>query len=115
MTAMGLVGEAAELGLEGTGIIRRVGEQVTNLKPGDEVVLLTSGMMRTRLVIDQSRCRRLDQLGPNVDLEGAATMSTVYATALWVFAHLAKLRKGQVRYRALKPLSSVVLGCRTLR
>ncbi|KAL6230969.1 hypothetical protein BDW75DRAFT_248240 [Aspergillus navahoensis] len=95
MVAMGVVGDAGELGIEGSGVVRRVGEQVTDLAPGDEVVVVSSGLLRNQVIVEQRRCRRLNQLGPQVDLEGAATMPTVYATALWVFVHLAKLRKGQ--------------------
>jgi NADPH:quinone reductase-like Zn-dependent oxidoreductase len=99
MVAMGLVGDATEFGLEGTGRVRRVGEHVTNLEPGNEVVVVTGGVMRNRVVVDQKRCGRLDQEHAHLDLEGAATMPTVFATALWVFVHLARLCKGQVRRR----------------
>ncbi|KAL3480474.1 putative polyketide synthase [Aspergillus californicus] len=95
MVAMGVVGDARELGLEGSGVVRRVGNQVTDLTPGDEVIVVTSGILRSKVVVEQRRCIKLSQLGAQVSLEGAATMPTVYATALWVFAHLAKLRKGQ--------------------
>lgn len=101
MVAMGLVGDASELGLEGSGVVRRVGEQVTDFAPGDEVVVVAPGILRNQVIVERRRCRKLNQLGPHVDLEGAATMPTVYATALWVFGHLAKLRKDQVKRRAM--------------
>ncbi|KAL5050934.1 hypothetical protein BDW71DRAFT_215073 [Aspergillus fruticulosus] len=95
MVAMGVVGAANELGVEGSGVVRRVGDAVTELKPGDEVVVGATGMFRTHIVVNQQQCKKLTQEGQQINLEEAATMPSVYATALWVFSHLANLRKGQ--------------------
>ncbi|KAL5339755.1 putative polyketide synthase [Aspergillus crustosus] len=74
--------DASEFGVEGSGIVR-------------QVALVTPGMFRTQIVVDQKHCRKLCQNGSQIDLKGAATMPSVYGTALWAFVHIANLRRDQ--------------------
>ncbi|KAL2864803.1 type I polyketide synthase [Aspergillus lucknowensis] len=95
MVAMGVMGDASEFGLEGTGIVRKVGENVQKVQPGDEVGLVATGMFRTRITVNQQCCSLLKSGDQEIDMEGAASMPSVYATAFYIFRHLAQLREGQ--------------------
>ncbi|PLN85920.1 putative polyketide synthase [Aspergillus taichungensis] len=92
MVAMGFVGQKSDMGVEGTGIVQRVGDNVRDIAPGDRVLLLTSGIMRTHAVVDQTRLIRLPE---SLSMEDAATMGSVFATAIYSLIHLAQLRKDQ--------------------
>jgi NADPH:quinone reductase-like Zn-dependent oxidoreductase len=91
---MGLVGDKTELGLEGSGTIRRVGCNVTDLKPGDRVVAISPGILQSRIITQPDSCSKIPD---GLSLEDAATMTTVYLTAIYSLIELGSLKKGQVR------------------
>lgn len=93
MVAMGFVGQKGDMGIEGTGIVQRVGANVRDISLGDRVLLLTSGIMRTHAIVDQTQLLRLPE---GLSMEDAATMGSVFATAIYSLSHLAQLRKDQV-------------------
>ncbi|KAL3478889.1 hypothetical protein BJX99DRAFT_268945 [Aspergillus californicus] len=93
LVSLGLFGEPNEFGLEGSGIVRRVGPgAVRDLKPGDRVALLTTGTFRTRFVVHSRYCL---QIPDRISLEDAATMPSVYITATFCLIHLARVHKNE--------------------
>lgn len=93
MVSMGLVGSKDQLGIEGTGVIRRIGNGVRDLLPGDKVIVMSSGLLRTRVIIDRQRCFKLPR---GMSLHDGATVTSVFATAIYSLLHVGQLRKGQV-------------------
>ncbi|PWY71104.1 putative polyketide synthase [Aspergillus sclerotioniger CBS 115572] len=92
LVAMGFFGDADQLGVEGSGTLRRVGNHVTDLVVGDRVLVLGPGIFGTRLVVDRQRCRKLDK---GLSLEDAANMALVYMTAMYCLVYVGQIKKGQ--------------------
>ncbi|KAE8333423.1 putative polyketide synthase [Aspergillus sergii] len=80
MIAMGFVGSIGELGLEGSGIVRRVGSNVSKMMPGDEILILDSGLLCTRTIVNQQRCLKLPK---GLSTQDAVNMASVFATAIY--------------------------------
>lgn len=91
---MGIV-EAQEngFGLEASGRVRRVGQKVKDLGPGDRVMILSSCSFGTRLVVPEDVCERIPG---GLSFEDAATMPCVFATAIYSIFDVGNLQKGQV-------------------
>ncbi len=80
-----------EVGIEGSGIVRRVGDGVKRLQVGDEVAVTTGGCIGNRVVVNE----HLAFLKPaRISMEEAASTLSVYVTAYYSLIHLARLRKG---------------------
>ena len=102
MVALGLLPASAfersalgrEVGLEASGIVRRVGENVNvqAYRPGDEVIVMQGGCIANRLVVDQGL---IVPKPARLNKEEAASSLSVYLTAYYALVHLARLRKGQ--------------------
>ena len=100
MATLGLLPSAAyersalglEVGMEASGVVRRVGEGVDHCLAGDEVVFTKGGCIANRAVVDAplvfSKPARLD-------MEEAASSLSVYLTAYYALVHLARLSEGQ--------------------
>ena len=99
MITLGVMANKEELGLEASGIVRRCGPGVKHFKPGDRVMMMNPGLLRTRVVLPAHRCQLLP---PSLSLEDAASMLVVYATVLYCLIDIGKLEKGQVRKRHLE-------------
>ncbi|KAI9759233.1 MAG: Type I Iterative PKS, partial [Geoglossum simile] len=84
--------EGRGLGLEGAGIIRRVGPEATNLKVGDKVLCICSGSFQTTLTVTEKLCSKM---ADGLSFVEAATMPCVYNTAIYSLMDLARLQKGQ--------------------
>ena len=81
-----------EIGMEASGRVRRTGEGVTGLRPGDEVVFIEGGCIASRLLLPEERVfAKPPRLSP---VEGATCLSA-YVTAYYALVHLARLRPGQ--------------------
>ncbi|KAJ5740086.1 Acyl transferase/acyl hydrolase/lysophospholipase [Penicillium manginii] len=93
LSAMGIV-ETQEngFGLEASGIVRRVGQKVKDLTPGDRVMILSSCLFGTRVVVPADVCERIPG---GLSFEDAATMPCVFATALYSIFDVGNLQKGQ--------------------
>ncbi|KAF5859548.1 hypothetical protein ETB97_002789 [Aspergillus alliaceus] len=74
MVAMGFMGTKDELGLEASGVVRRVGTEVVDFSPGDNVVVVGGGLLHTRVVIHQQQCRKVPD---SLCLQDAVTMPVV--------------------------------------
>jgi hypothetical protein len=93
LITLGLVGDSTQLGLECSAIVRRVGASVTDLAPGNHVIVMKPGLLRSRIVVGANHCRKVPA---SMSLEQAATVSTVFATAIYSLIVLGALKKGQV-------------------
>lgn len=95
MHAMGFIGQKDDIGLEATGVIRRVGPGPHGqaFREGDQVVVCGSSLLRTSAVISSRSCIRLP---PGVSLEDAATVSVAFCTVIYSLITLGGLQKGQV-------------------
>ncbi|EAW16387.1 putative polyketide synthase [Aspergillus fischeri NRRL 181] len=92
MVSMGLMGDTSEMGLEGSGIVRRVGRSVTTLQAGDRVLFAGKGMMATRKVMPVGSCIKIPS---DLSLEDAAAGPCVFTTVIYSLMHVGQLRKGQ--------------------
>ena len=80
------------IGIEGSGVVRRVGADVRHLRPGDEVVFTMGGCIANRVVVNQFTVfPKPSSLNP---VQGAAILS-VYVTSYYALLYLARLREGQ--------------------
>ena len=81
-----------EVGMEGSGVVRRVGAEVKHCRVGDEVIFTHGGSVANRVMVDGHRvfakpaCLTMDE---------AAAVLSVYVTAYYSLIHLARLGKGQ--------------------
>ncbi len=91
MVAMGQILDSL-LGFEASGTILRVGSDIVDLSPGDEVCVLGHGAHRTVFRTKGKFCQRIP---PNVSHEEAATLPLVHATAYYALMYIARLREGQ--------------------
>lgn len=79
-------------GLEGAGVVRRVGAKVQRFQPGDRVTAMEHNMLSTLLVAHEVMCVKIpDSLG----FMDAATMFTVYGTAQQSLIAVGQLKKGE--------------------
>lgn len=93
MTSMGVIGSVENIGIEGSGIVRSTGSKVKELREGDRVILFGSGLMRSRAKVTEDCCLKIPS---DLSLEGAATMTAVFATAIYSLLHIGLLKKDQV-------------------
>ncbi len=93
LNALGMYpGEAGPLGLECSGTIEAIGENVRRLSAGQDVVAMASGSFRTLVTTDA----RLVALKPAaLSHEEAATIPVVFLTAYHAFKNLARLQAGE--------------------
>ncbi|KAI1265004.1 putative polyketide synthase [Xylariaceae sp. FL1019] len=82
----------AEMGLEGSGVIKAVGSTVHHLSVGDRVMYMSSGCFTTHLVVSAALCVKMDD---SMSFEISAAIPCVYATALLALVDKANLRRGQ--------------------
>ncbi|GLA89661.1 type I Iterative Polyketide synthase (PKS) [Aspergillus tubingensis] len=92
LVAMGLIGNPNDMGLEATGVVRRVAPDVTDLAPGDRVGALGTGLFCNRTVL---RRRALSKLPDSLALADGAAMLTVYCTVIYSLIQVGNLQKGQ--------------------
>ena len=81
-----------EVGMEASGVVRRIGADVGHCSVGDEVVFMKGGCIANRIVINE---QALSAKPTRLNMVEAAAVSSVYLTAYYALVHLARLRKGQ--------------------
>ncbi len=81
-----------EVGMEASGVVRRIGSDVCHCGVGDEVVFMKGGCIANRIVIDE---HAVSAKPARLSMVEAAAVSSVYLTAYYALVHLARLRKGQ--------------------
>ncbi|WP_395738711.1 thioester reductase domain-containing protein [Prosthecobacter sp.] len=96
MKALGIYpAEAADamlLGDECAGRIVRVGADVTQFKPGDEVMALAAGCFGTHVTTVEYAVLAKP---PHLTMEEAATMMVTYLTASYALSHQGRMTKGE--------------------
>ncbi|KAK2052271.1 hypothetical protein LY76DRAFT_671662 [Colletotrichum caudatum] len=80
------------LGCECSGVIEAVGPDVTGLLPGDRVMVLGIGTFTTSFECPEMACARIPD---DLAFSEAASMPTVYGTAIYSLINKARLDKGQ--------------------
>ncbi|RAL13936.1 polyketide synthase [Aspergillus homomorphus CBS 101889] len=92
MISMGLMGATDQVGIEGSGIVRKVGSSVTTLQVGQEVVLSGMGLMCTRKILPADSCYPLPG---NMSLAEAAATPCIFLTAIYSLITMANVQRGQ--------------------
>ena len=81
-----------EVGMEGSGTVRRTGSKVRHCAVGDRVAFIAGGCIANRVVVPEYLVfAKPDRLS----MEEAASTLSVYVTAYYSLIHLARLGKGQ--------------------
>ncbi len=80
------------LGLEFSGIVRKVGSKAHPFKPGDKVVGFGSSSF-SNLVVTQANA--ITHLPPEISFEAAATIPCTFFTVYYALHHLAQLQPGE--------------------
>jgi len=80
------------LGMEATGVVRAVGKAVTNVQPGQAVICNVSRCFSNRINLP---AQRTIPLPDGVSFEDGASIMSVYNTAHYALAHLARIRRGE--------------------
>jgi polyketide synthase 12 len=88
--AGGLVG--ARLGLECSGIVSRVGKNITHVKPGDEVIAIAPESLAGKAKT-QSHC--VVKKPAHITHEEGATITIVYLTAYYCMFNVGQMEKGE--------------------
>lgn len=100
MFALGLLSDeaiaggfaGASLGIEFSGVVRRVGARAKGFKTGDPVLGFAASSFGTRLVTPASA---IAHMPPGISFEAAATIPCTFLTAYYSLHHLAKVREGE--------------------
>ncbi|KAL9069203.1 MAG: hypothetical protein Q9157_006247 [Trypethelium eluteriae] len=94
LVCMGVVQGAVEgLGLEASGIVRKIGPNVKGLRPGDRVFMFEYGSFSTRIVTSANHVARIPD---ELSFEEAATMPCVYGTVIYSLMTIGRLEKDQI-------------------
>lgn len=88
----GQIVEGDGFGNESAGIIQKVGPDVQGLSPGDRVMVIASGAFTTTLTTLEPVCVKIPD---SLNFVDAASMPTVYSTAIYCLLDKAQLVKGQ--------------------
>lgn len=90
---MGIVPENEfALGLEASGIVKRLGPGVERFKVGDRVCFLNNGSYANRVQVSAERTHAIPD---SMSFEDAATIPLVYLTSIYSLFNVANLRKHQ--------------------
>ncbi|HWV56251.1 MAG TPA: SDR family NAD(P)-dependent oxidoreductase, partial [Longimicrobiales bacterium] len=82
----------AALGDECVGVVRRVGRRVRRFAPGDEVVVIAPGCLRSHVTVPAAYACRLP---PGLDAAAAATLPVATLTAYHSLHVVARLQRGE--------------------
>lgn len=97
LTALGLVRDltpelTVAYGYEAVGRISAIGSNVQGLRPGDSVIVLATGCLRSHVMVPHDLVFHLPK---ELHAETAATFCLAHLTAYWGLSELAKLRAGE--------------------
>ena len=81
-----------EVGMEASGVVRRLGEGADYCRVGDEVVFTQGGCIANRTTLEK---HFLFAKPARLSMEEAASSLSVYVTAYYALIHLARLGEGQ--------------------
>ena len=88
----GKVNGFGTLGIECSGVITKVGNQVDHLKVGDAVLGMAYDSMTTHVIVDAGLLRKKPE---EMSFEDAATIPTVFLTSYYALIYLGRLQKGE--------------------
>lgn len=91
MIAMGQLQELA-LGVDCSGLVSRVGSQVTKFQPGDRVMTWRLGTFRNFARTPESMCVSLPE---DMDFSTAASLPVIYSTSYYAIFDVARLQRGE--------------------
>jgi NADPH:quinone reductase-like Zn-dependent oxidoreductase/SAM-dependent methyltransferase len=92
LVAMGIVeGYKPGLGIECSGVIRKIGPNVKNLSVGDRVMTIGHGCFTTNFVTEANLVIKISD---KLSFEEAATIPCVYATAIHALINLGGMTEG---------------------
>ena len=80
------------LGLEGSGVVRRIGKGASKFRVGDRVAVLKNGTFANKI---QCPVERAHHIPSNLSFKDAATIPLVYLTSLYSLIDIGRLSKGQ--------------------
>ena len=95
-------------GLEGAGIIRRIGSQVKTLHVGDRVAVVEHNMFATIVTTLEALCIKIPE---DLSFDEASSMFFPYMTAMHSLIDVGGLEKGQV---SQSPRTLSVSACKVL-
>ena len=81
-----------EVGMEASGVVRRVGSDVRHCSVGDEVAFIQGGCIANRVVVHEHLVFAKPE---RLSMEEAASSLSVHVTAYYSLIYLARLRRGQ--------------------
>lgn len=84
---------SSELGLEGSGVVEAIGQNVSDITVGDHVIYMAPGCFSTHMALPATACVTVDR---GMSFEQAAGLPCVYATAAMALMDKACLQRGQV-------------------
>ena len=91
MVAMGQIPDDS-LGFDASGLIVRVGKDITRFRPGDAICTLRHGTHRSIFRNKASFCQFLPR---DLSFEEAATLLLAHCTAFYALVYIACVRQGQ--------------------
>ncbi|KAI0854612.1 hypothetical protein F4860DRAFT_522968 [Xylaria cubensis] len=80
------------IGVECSGVVRRLGRDVAKFNIGDRVCMLKFGTYANRVRVPVERCHIIPE---SMTFEEAATIPSVYLCSLYAMYHLGNLQEGQ--------------------
>lgn len=93
LVVMGIIDNThGRLGLEGSGVVCRIGPEVRDLEVGDRVFICDAGCFATKMVTTNKLCAKIPD---NLEFEEAATMPCVYNTVIHSLINIGGLERGQ--------------------
>ena len=92
MVGLGMLPAKGELGLEGSGVVRRVGSEVKHLQTAERVIFLATPAFSTRIIVPAAL---VVAIPTDLSLEQAATVGCAYVTAAYCLMNVGRLEKGQ--------------------
>ncbi|KAJ5168895.1 uncharacterized protein N7482_004489 [Penicillium canariense] len=92
MVTLGMLKAKNEIGLEGSGVVRRVGCDVEHLREGDRVMFLATPAFSTRIVVPGPL---VVAIPAELSLDQAATIGCAYTTAAYCLLNVGRLQKDQ--------------------
>ena len=90
MVSLGMLQGKTDIGLEGSGVVRSVGRDVTHVQEGDQVVFLASPAFSTRVVVPAAL---VVAIPAGLPLDQSATIGCAYTTAAYCLMNVGRLQR----------------------
>ncbi|KAG7412744.1 Highly reducing polyketide synthase gloL [Fusarium oxysporum f. sp. rapae] len=107
LCAMGIVEGPNRFGLEGAGIVGRIGPNVKGLNTRDRVIFISHAAFSTQVVVSENLCEKIPD---DLSFDDAATMPYGFATSYYSIFNVGNLKKGRVSSLQPKKLLAQMAG-----